>query len=73
MQTKTLGIVLVVVGILMIAYTGFNYVTTENVVDIGPIDIDREKNNSVQWSPIVGGAILVGGILLLIMGNKSSK
>ncbi|MDZ4682865.1 MAG: hypothetical protein SH848_10040 [Saprospiraceae bacterium] len=72
MQTKVLGIALVVIGILMIAYTGFNYVTTENVVDIGPIDIDQKKNHFVQWSPIIGGVVLVGGILLIIR-NKTSK
>ena len=37
MNTKTLGIILIIIGILMIAYTGFNYVTSEKVVDIGPL------------------------------------
>ena len=39
---KTLGIVLVVIGIIMMVYTGFNYVTTEKVVDLGPIEINAE-------------------------------
>ena len=45
---------LVVLGIVMMAYTGFNYVTKEKVVDLGPIEISKEKNNPVSWSPIIG-------------------
>ena len=51
---KTFGFVLLAIGIIMMAYTGFNYVTTEKVVDIGPIEINAEKNHTVQWPPLVG-------------------
>ncbi len=70
---KIAGIVLLVVGILMILYTGFNYFTTEKLVDIGPIEITRKKNNTVQWPPVVGAVLLVGGIFLLLMGKKSNR
>lgn len=69
---KKIGFVLIAVGIIMMVYTGFNYVTTENVVDIGPISIDAEKNHPVQWSPILGVALLVGGVLLIIFNKKST-
>ena len=45
---KTLGIVLVVVGIIMMVYSGFNYVTTEKVVDLGPIEINAEKSHAIS-------------------------
>ena len=70
MQTRTLGIVLVVIGIVMMAYTGFNYVTKEKVVDIGPLEISKEKNNPVSWSPIVGVILLVGGIIVMARDRK---
>jgi uncharacterized membrane protein YidH (DUF202 family) len=70
MSTRVIGIVLVVVGVIMIAYTGFNYVTTETLVDVGPIQIETEKNNFVQLSPIVGGIALVVGIFLLFTNKK---
>lgn len=71
MQTKTVGIVIIVVGIIMMIYTGFNYVTTEKVVDIGPIKINQEKNHPVQWSPIVGGILIAGGVLLVALDKKN--
>ncbi len=70
---KTLGFMLAVIGLVMVIYTGFNYVTTERVVDLGPIQINAEKNHPVQWSPVIGAVLLVGGIVLLVMDRKNVK
>jgi len=67
---KTMGFVLIVIGTIMIAYTGFNYVTTEKVVDLGPIKINAEKNHPVQWSPILGGVIIVAGVVIISISKK---
>jgi uncharacterized membrane protein YidH (DUF202 family) len=71
MRLRPLGIVLSIIGIAMIIYTGFNYVTTEKVVDLGPIKINAEKNHPVQWSPIVGIVLLVGGIIVVLSDKKA--
>ena len=57
----------------MIVYTGFNFVTKEKVVDIGKVEINQEKNHYVQWSPIAGIALLVGGIVIMVIGKKSKR
>jgi uncharacterized membrane protein YdcZ (DUF606 family) len=71
MPIKTTGIVLMVIGVLMFAYTGFNYVTTERVVDLGPIKVDAKKNHRVQWPPIIGVMLVIGGTLVLTRGKKT--
>jgi uncharacterized membrane protein YdcZ (DUF606 family) len=72
MNTKSVGIIMVVLGIIMVIYTGFNYVTTEKVVDIGPIKINQQKSHPISWSPIVGVVLLVGGIVVIATNKKAS-
>lgn len=54
----------------MLIYTGFSFVTTEKVVDIGPIEINKEKNHSVQWPPVVGVVLLIGGVVVIALDKK---
>ena len=67
---KNLGIVLLVIGIVMMLFTGFTYVTKKNVVDIGPVEINKEESHPVSWSPIVGGVLVIAGIVLVVSGRK---
>lgn len=72
MINKNLGILLLVIGLVMIAYTGFNYVTTEKVVDIGPLEINADKKHFVQWSPYVGlGLTIIGLFFIMFKNNKA--
>lgn len=70
MKLRSIGIVVIVIGAIMVFYTGFNFVTKKKVVDIGPIEINKEENHPVQWSPIVGVTLLVGGILLVVADKR---
>lgn len=74
MKPKIGGIVLIAIGVLMLVMTGFNYMTTEKVVDIGPIEIQKEKSHAVEWPPIIGVLLIVGGVaLVVIRGKKASQ
>jgi hypothetical protein len=72
MKTKTPGIILTVIGIVMMIYTGFDYITTKKVVDIGSIQVSQKEHHPVEWSPIVGGILLLGGIILIVTDRKTS-
>jgi uncharacterized membrane protein len=69
-STTVLGIVLVVLGILALAYQGFNYTRQEKVIDIGPIHATTDTQEHVPLPPIVGGLALVAGLVLLVMGAR---
>jgi uncharacterized membrane protein YdcZ (DUF606 family) len=69
---KTLGIVLVVLGIVMMVITGVNVVTKKKVVDVGPLEINKEKRTPINWSPIIGVALLVGGIAVMAADKKKA-
>jgi len=71
MKTNTLiGIILIVVGIVAFAYQGITYTTREKIVDLGPIQVTSDTTKTFPLPPIVGGIALVGGIVVLVMGNK---
>jgi hypothetical protein len=70
-MNKALGIVLIVVGLIGLAWGGFSYTTRERVADIGPIHASRDKTHSVPLPPIAGALALVGGVALLVAGKNS--
>lgn len=73
MITKILGILAIVVGITMIAYSGFSFVTTEEIVDLGPLQISKQDNHSINWPPVVGFVLLAAGIVTIVLTNLSPK
>jgi hypothetical protein len=64
------GVVLLVLGVLALAYQGINYTRQEKVLDIGPIHATAEKNERIPLPPVVGGLALVGGVILLVVGAR---
>lgn len=67
---KTLGILLIVLGIIAFIYTGFTYTQKEKVVDVGPLEVNAEKEKTVSWPPLVGIALIVGGVIAIVVDKK---
>jgi hypothetical protein len=67
---KTLGIILIALGLFGLAWGGFTYTTREKVIDIGSIHATREKTHNVPLPPIAGALALIGGIVLLVASGK---
>jgi drug/metabolite transporter (DMT)-like permease len=62
---KTLGAILIVLGIVGLAWGGFSYTTREKIIDIGPIQATQEKKHVVPLPPIAGALALIGGVILV--------
>lgn len=67
---RTLGIILLVAGIIMMAVTGFNFTTKKKVLDVGPIEVNKEQPHSVNWPVWIGGVVAAAGVVLLVTGRK---
>jgi len=65
-----IGIALLVLGALALAYQGINYTRREKVLDIGPFHATAERNKRIPLPPVVGGLAMAGGIVLLVMGAR---
>ncbi len=67
------GIVLIVLGGLALAYQGFDYTHQEKVLDVGPIHATAEEQKHVSIPPVLGGLVLAGGIALVIVGARKKS
>jgi hypothetical protein len=67
---KTVGVILIVLGIVGLGWGGITYTTREKVLDIGPIHASRDKTHSVPLPPVAGAVAIIGGVVLLVAGKK---
>lgn len=66
------GILLIAIGIIALAYGGFTYTKREKVIDAGPLQISADREKTIPLPPVLGGICLVGGIILVLAGNKKA-
>jgi uncharacterized membrane protein YidH (DUF202 family) len=67
---KALGVVLIVLGVLALAYGGFTYTHEKKVVDLGPIQASKKETSMLPLPPILGVVAILGGGILLVTGKK---
>ena len=67
---KTVGIILIVLGVVAFIFQGITYTTHKDVIDIGPIHATADTKKTIPLPPVLGGIALVGGIVLLVAGGK---
>jgi hypothetical protein len=70
-MNRTIGIVLIIIGAVMIIWTGFTYTKKEKIIDAGPIQISADRQKTVGWPPYLGCILLVGGIVIIATAKKS--
>jgi drug/metabolite transporter (DMT)-like permease len=67
------GILLIVLGALALAYQGINYTRQKRVLDVGPAHVTTETHERIPLPPILGGLALAGGVVLLFMGTRTKS
>jgi uncharacterized membrane protein HdeD (DUF308 family) len=69
---RFVGIVLIVIGVIALAYQGITYTTHKKVLDIGPIQATREERHTVPLPPILGALALIGGVVIIATDRRRS-
>jgi flagellin-like protein len=65
------GLLLLVLGIVALIVPSITFFTTERVADVGFFAIDMAKPHTIVFNPIVGGAALIAGIVLMISSTRA--
>jgi hypothetical protein len=74
MKPMTLvGVALIILGVLALAYQGITYTTREKVIDLGPLQASVDKKKSIPLLPIVGALALAGGVVMVFIGSRKSS
>jgi hypothetical protein len=64
------GVILIVIGIVALAYQGITYTTSEKVVDVGSLKVEAQREKTVPVPPIAGAAAIVAGIILVVVSVR---
>jgi len=69
---KIVGILLVVVGLLGLAYGGLSFTRKSTVVDAGPLQITKDKTETLPIPPIAGGILLIVGVIVIVKSGSTT-
>ena len=67
---RMIGIVLIVLGIIGLAWGGISWTTQETVADLGPIEINQEERKTLPLPPIAGAVLVIAGAAVLISAKR---
>lgn len=68
---STVGIILIILGIVTLGYQGFTYTKHEKVAQIGDVQISADTQKTVYFPPLLGGLSLVAGLVLVVLGRRN--
>lgn len=68
MNLRTAAVILVVIGAVVLAYSGIVFRTPGKPIDIGPVHVETSHRHFIP--PVAGGIALVGGLVLWFAGSR---
>lgn len=68
--SKLIGIILIVLGGLGLAYGGFSYIKETTGVKLGPLELKVQERERINIPLIISAGAIVAGVLMLAMGRK---
>ena len=68
--TKLIGLILIVGGVLALAFGGFSYTKDSSAVKVGPVELSVKQKETVNVPLWAGVGAMVAGGLLLVLGKK---
>jgi hypothetical protein len=67
---KKVGYIIIVLGAVLTIFTAITFFTKEKVVDLGKIEITASKPHHLNWSPLIGVAVMAVGGVIVWQGSR---
>jgi hypothetical protein len=67
---RIFGVVLIVLGIVALAYGGITWTDRDTVIDAGPLEVQTVEREGIPLSPILGIVSVAAGIVLVVAGGR---
>jgi uncharacterized membrane protein HdeD (DUF308 family) len=68
--TRLIGIVLIVLGLAALAWPAITFTRTEEVLDVGPVEVTTQERERIPIPPLVGGVAVAAGVALIVLGGR---
>lgn len=69
---RTIGVILIIAGILGFVFGSVSVTTTEEVMDVGPVEVEKQEERTLPLGPIASGITLVVGVGLVGFSFRKS-
>lgn len=69
---KKTSIIILIIGLVITIFTSLNFVTKEKRIDIGKAEVTRDSNQGLNWSPLLGFAVIAIGAGVYFVGRTSN-
>jgi hypothetical protein len=67
---RAFGVILIIIGIIALAYGGISWTDRDTIVDAGPLEIQTEDREGIPLPPIVGIISVAAGLVLVFAGGR---
>jgi uncharacterized membrane protein HdeD (DUF308 family) len=68
---RIVGILLIVLGVVALAWGGISWTRDRTVIDAGPLQVQAEERETIPLPPVLGGIALVAGVVLLLVPART--
>ncbi len=69
--TKLAALILIIVGVLGLAYGSFTYTQDTHTTQVGPIKLSIKDEKTVNVPVWAGAGLIVAGVVLLVVRGKN--
>lgn len=70
---RSLGVILLLAGVLALVFQGFTYKKPDTVLDVGGVEAKVVHDERVHIPPVAGGATVAAGLVLVLAGRRRGR